>query len=57
MTDKVIILARNIISDRISNDTKLIEFGDGTIMGRVGKKRAGRILSNKEWNEFPEVKR
>jgi protein gp37 len=28
----------------------------GTQMIRVGKKRAGRLLAGREWNEFPEVK-
>ena len=28
---------------------------DGTIMGRVGKRAAGRLLDGREWNEFPAV--
>jgi hypothetical protein len=27
-----------------------------TKMYKVGKKRAGRLLGGREWNQFPEVK-
>jgi protein gp37 len=30
------------------------EILNGTIMCRVGKKAAGRLLDGREWNEFPD---
>ena len=30
---------------------------DGTLMVRVGKKAAGRILDGREWNEWPGVEK
>lgn len=30
--------------------------GPGVIMGRFGKKSAGRLLDGREWSEFPEVR-
>jgi len=30
-------------------------FEDGTIMQNYGKKAAGRLLDDREWNEFPEA--
>lgn len=29
--------------------------GDETLMVRVGKHRAGRLLDGREWNEYPEI--
>jgi protein gp37 len=29
-------------------------FDDGTVVCRVGKKRAGRVLDGREWNEIPK---
>lgn len=34
---------------------KMHEFEDGLRMVMVGKKRAGRLLDGREWNEMPEV--
>ena len=31
------------------------DWTDGTIMIRFGKKRAGRLLDGREWNEFPQT--
>lgn len=36
------------------NAQKLV-FGDGQHVDRVGKKRAGRHLDGREWNEMPEI--
>lgn len=33
------------------------QFDDGTLMFRVGKARAGRLLDGRTWDEFPEVRR
>ncbi|MCP4348677.1 MAG: phage Gp37/Gp68 family protein [Desulfobacterales bacterium] len=32
------------------------EFGDRTVMARVGKKRAGRLLDGRAWDEYPGAK-
>jgi protein gp37 len=37
------------------SDNGFYTFPDGTIMNRVGKKAAGRLLDDREWNEYPEV--
>lgn len=31
------------------------EFPDGLVVGRVGKKAAGRLLDGREWNQYPET--
>lgn len=31
-----------------------VEFSDGQLMLRVGKKLAGRLLDGREWNEYPD---
>jgi len=31
-----------------------VDFADGTVMVRIGKKAAGRLLDGQEWNEWPE---
>jgi len=44
----------NEIMTRIPNKTKILENAwDGHLIARVGKKRAGRLLDGREWNEFP----
>jgi len=35
-------------------NAQLHEFEDGTMSVRVGKKRAGRLLDGREWNEMPK---
>jgi protein gp37 len=37
-------------------DSKCFLFDDGVPMVRFGKKRTGRLLDDREWNEFPEVR-
>ncbi len=47
--------AGNDISRRISNDVDIKEnMGDGSMVARVGKERAGRLLDGREWNEIPK---
>jgi len=44
----------NMIRTRIPNKSKIMENAwDGHLIARVGKKRAGRLLDGREWNEFP----
>lgn len=38
----------------VSNDG-FFTFPDGIVMNRVGKKRAGRLLEDREWDEFPTI--
>ena len=48
-----------ITGHMVLSDGTFGEFGDGKPgvgMSRVGKKRAGRLLDGKEWNEFPSDK-
>lgn len=33
--------------------SRIMQFGDGQIMQRVGKKQSGRLLAGVEWNQFP----
>jgi len=40
---------RSMIVDRDSNDSV------GVSMGRIGKKKTGRLLDGKEWNQFPDI--
>jgi protein gp37 len=42
--------------DSISKHTLVRDQGKGDIYFKVGKKKAGRLLDGREWNEFPEVK-
>ena len=46
----------NDIKRRIPNSAQIIENEwDGSLMVRIGKKRAGRMLDNREWDEVPNV--
>jgi protein gp37 len=46
----------NEIRARIPNKSKIMENAwDGLTVAKVGKKRTGRLLDGREWNEFPEV--
>ena len=38
----------------IAGGAPFARFGDGETVHRVGKKRAGRRLDGREWNEYPE---
>lgn len=35
---------------------KTISYADGQDMVLIGKRRAGRLIDGREWNEVPEVK-
>ena len=35
------------------NEYKYYSWGDGNQSDRIGKKKAGRLLDGREWNEFP----
>lgn len=40
---------------RLYRNDKRIDFTDGVAMLKVGKKKAGRLLDGREWNEMPKI--
>ena len=43
-------------SGRVYVDPVQVGAEPARLMYRVGKKKAGRLLDGREWNEFPEIK-
>ena len=43
------------MKEKEENGAPVRTFSDGSFTVRVGKKRAGRLLDGREWNEMPEV--
>jgi len=43
------------VPDELENKIKLHWFESGDVVGRVGKKAAGRILDGRTWDEMPNV--
>ncbi len=46
---------RNILLDGSEYNDGFIRAGDLACMKKVGKKKAGRLLDGREWNEFPSL--
>lgn len=45
------------LTDVSARPSSVHEFPDGTLMERVGKRAADRLLDGVEWSQFPEVRR